>query len=80
MTGTATLDPGTQVFSVVSPEGEKRMLVRRPVEVEGSDGWYLSQVLSRQQFNQQRMVYLLLIVGISAAIISLGLSADRSFK
>ena len=72
VTGTATLDPGTQVFSVVSPEGEKRMLVRRPVEVEGSDGWYLSQVLSRQQFNQQRMVYLLLIVGISAAIISLG--------
>ena len=56
VTGTATLDPGTQVFSVVSPEGEKRMLVRRPVEVEGSDGWYLSQVLSRQQFNQQRMV------------------------
>ena len=72
VTGTATLDSGTQVFSVVSPEGEKRMLVRRPVEVEGSDGWYLSQVLSRQQFNQQRMVYLLLIVGISAAIISLG--------
>ena len=72
VTGTATLDPGTQVFSVVSPNGEKRMLVRRPVEVEGADGWYLSQVLSQQQFNQQRMVYLLLIVGISAAIISLG--------
>ena len=65
-------DPATQVFSVVSPNGEKRMLVRRPVEVEGADGWYLSQVLSQQQFNQQRMVYLLLIVGISAAIISLG--------
>ena len=72
VTGTATLDSGTQVFSVVSPNGEKRMLVRRPVEVEGADGWYLSQVLSRQQFNQQRVVYLLLIVGISAAIISLG--------
>ncbi len=71
MTGTATLDSGTQVFSVVSPEWGKRMLVRS-CRGGGSDGWYLSQVLSRQQFNQQRVVYLLLIVGISAAIISLG--------
>lgn len=72
VTGTATVAAGTQVCSVLSPEGETRMLVRRPVPVEGADGWYISQVLSQQQFNQQRIVYSLLIIGISAAIISLG--------
>lgn len=70
ITGTSTLDRRTRVFSAVSPEGADRIVVQRPLKEV--DGWYLTQVLSQQQFHQQRLVYILLIVGICAAIISLG--------
>lgn len=70
ITNGTTLDSRTRVYSVLSPEGEERVIVQRPLKE--AKGWYLSQVLSQQQFHQQRTVYILLIVGICAAIISLG--------
>lgn len=70
ITGSSTLDGKTRVFSAVSSNGTERIIVQRPLKEV--NGWYLSQVLSQQQFQQQRLVYILLIMGISAAIISLG--------
>ncbi|WP_333647768.1 sensor histidine kinase [Lacrimispora sp.] len=64
------LSKGTQVLSVTMKDGEKRILVERPVE--GMEGWSLSQVLSEQQFSQQKYLYTLLIMGICFAIVSLG--------
>lgn len=60
---------GTRVLSVKLKNGEKRILVERPIE-GGSEveGWYLSQVLSKQQLKQQQTIYLLLITGICLAI------------
>ncbi|MFT4107668.1 MAG: sensor histidine kinase [Lacrimispora sp.] len=64
------LSKGTQVLSITMNGGEKRILVERPVE--GMEGWSLSQVLSEQQFSQQKYLYTLLIMGICFAIVSLG--------
>lgn len=71
LTKNTSLSQGTRVLSVTTQDGRKRILVERPVE--GIDGWYLSQVLSEQQFGQQRQLYSLLIVGICLTIVSLGI-------
>ncbi|MCI8725470.1 MAG: sensor histidine kinase [Hungatella sp.] len=39
----------------------------------GQDGWYLHQILSRQQLIKQRQIYLLLIAAICVVILSLGM-------
>lgn len=72
LTKNESLSKGTRVLSVSMNDGEKRILVERPVEVEGVDGWSLSQVLSEQQFEQQNHLYSLLIVVICFTIVSLG--------
>lgn len=64
----------TKVLSVTMEDGEKRVLVERPItDVDGVEGWSLSQVLSEQQFEQQNHLYTLLILGICFAIVSLGI-------
>lgn len=70
LSNSESLSKGTRVLSVTMNDGEKRILVERPVE--GMDGWSLSQVLSEQQFRQQKNLYTLLIVGICLTIVSLG--------
>lgn len=65
-----SLSQGTQVLSVTTNKGEKRIVVERPVE--GMEGFRLSQVLSEQQFDQQKNLYTLLILGICLFIVSLG--------
>lgn len=67
----SSLSLGTRVLSVTTQDGRERILVERPIE--GMEGWHLSQVLSEQQFAQQRHLYSLLIVGICLAIVSLGI-------
>lgn len=64
------LDAGTLVEKVVMDSGKKETLITRPL---GQEGWYIHQILSREQMEQQRKVYLLLIAGICAVILSLGL-------
>lgn len=66
-----SLSQGTQVLSVTTNQGEKRIVVERPVE--GMEGFRLSQVLSEQQFDQQKYLYTLLILGICLFIVSLGI-------
>ena len=67
---TSTLSDQTQVQSIRMEDGSLRTLVRYPIS--GLDGWYLSQVLSVQQFHQQNQIYTLLIIGICIAILSMG--------
>ncbi len=67
----STLSKGTRIFSITVNGDENRILVKRPVE--GMKGWYLSQVLSEEQFGQQNHLYTLLIVGICLIIVSLGI-------
>lgn len=66
----SSLSKGTRVLSFTDENGENRILVERPVE--GMKDWYLSQVLSEEQFKQQNQLYTLLIAGICFAIVSLG--------
>lgn len=66
-----TLSKGTQVLSVTTDQGEKRIIVERPVD--GMEGFLLSQVLSEQQFDQQKNLYTLLILGICLFIVSMGI-------
>ena len=42
-------------------DGTSQILISYPL---GQDGWYIHQILSRQQLEQQRKVYLLLIAAI----------------
>ncbi len=65
-----SLSQGTQVFSATTDQGQRRIVVERPVE--GMEGFRLSQVLSEQQFDQQKNLYTLLILGICLFILSLG--------
>lgn len=69
MTEGNSLSKGTRVLSVLMENGEKRILVERPIE--GAEGWYLSQVLSEEQFLKQQHLYAFLIIGICLAIVSL---------
>jgi len=65
-----SLSKGTRVLSVSMDDGKKRILVERPIE--GMTGWSLSQVLSEQQFGQQKNLYTLFILGTCLTIVSLG--------
>lgn len=65
----AALDPQTRVMSI-QMEGRSRTLIQRPID--SVEGWYLSQILSEQQFSQQRKLYTMLIGIIFIAIASLG--------
>ncbi len=58
-------------------DGTSQILISYPL---GQDGWYIHQILSRQQLEQQRKVYLLLIAAICIAILSLGLSMVYSLN
>lgn len=64
-----SLDPATSAQLIQMNDGRHRTLVTRAV---GPDGWYLCQTLSEQQLQDQKQVYLLLILGICAMILSLG--------
>lgn len=70
MKKSSSLSKGSEVLSVTAKNGESRILIKQPVE--GMKGWYLSQVLSKEQFRQQNHLYTLLIIGICLAILSLG--------
>ena len=63
------IDPGTLVQKIRMDDARTETLITHSL---GQDGWYLHQILSRQQLNKQRQVYLLLIAAICAAILSLG--------
>ncbi len=67
---THSLDPGTVVSRIRLPQGGSRTLVTRSL---GNDGWYIHQVLSREQLHDQNRLYQLLIVAICFIILSLGL-------
>ncbi len=62
---------GTQVHSVTMNGGEKRILIERPID--GVNDWSISQILSEQQFKQQKNLYTLLIIGICFFIVSMGI-------
>ncbi len=69
-----SLSQGTQVLSVTTDEGEKRIVVERPIEgIEGIEDFRLYQVLSEQQFKQQKNLYMLILLGICLFILSLGI-------
>lgn len=69
-----SLSLGTQVLSVTTEEGEKRIAVERPIEgIEGVEDFRLFQVLSEQQFKQQKKLYMLILLGICLFILSLGI-------
>lgn len=69
-----SLSQGTQVLSVTTEGGEKRIVVERPIEgIEGIEDFRLYQVLSEQQFKQQKNLYMLILLGICLFILSLGI-------
>lgn len=71
---TNALFQGTQVLSVTTEQGEKRIVVERPIEgIEGIGNFSLIQILSEQQFKQQKNLYMLLLLGICLFILSLGI-------
>lgn len=61
---------GTLVRKIRMADGSAGTLITRSL---GQNGWYIHQILSRQQLEQQRAVYLLLIAAICGVILSLGL-------
>lgn len=63
------LDAGTTAQIIQLPDGSKHTLLSRAME---PSGWSLCQVLSVEQLNEQKQVYVLLIVGICFIILSLG--------
>lgn len=69
-----SLSQGTQVLSVTTDGGEKRIVVERSIEgIEGIEDFRLYQVLSEQQFKQQKNLYMLILLGICLFILSLGI-------
>lgn len=64
------LESGTLVQKIRMDDGRTETLITHSL---GQDGWYLHQILSRQQLIEQRQIYLLLIAAICAAILSLGI-------
>lgn len=67
VTGMA-INPHTAVEKV-RYHGKDRTVITFPLDVEG---WSLTQILSEQQFNSQKQVYYLLLLGICLLILSLG--------
>lgn len=61
---------GTLVQKVRMENGKTETLITHSL---GPNGWYIHQILSRQQLMQQRQIYLLLIGAICTAILSLGI-------
>ena len=66
-----SLSTETLIQSAAMNNGDTRILVERPIE--GINGWSITQVLSEQQFKQQKYLYTLLIIGICVFIVSLGI-------
>jgi len=66
-----SLSTETLIQTATMNNGDTRILVERPIE--GIDGWSITQVLSEQQFKQQKYLYTLLIIGICVFIVSLGI-------
>lgn len=66
-----SLDEETVVQKIKLSSGASRTLVTRSL---GEPGWYIHQILSKQQLDQQNQVYLLLICIICLVIFSLGLT------
>lgn len=64
------VDAGTLVQKVRMDNGRTETLITHSL---GQDGWYLHQILSRQQLIKQRQIYLLLIAAICVVILSLGM-------
>ncbi len=65
------LNDTTQVDSVKMSDGSKRIMITIPVD--GVRGWSFSQILSEQQFAQQRNFYYILIAGVCLIIFCLGI-------
>ncbi|MFR4440186.1 MAG: sensor histidine kinase [Hungatella sp.] len=63
------VNPGTTNSTIQMADGSKRTLISVPLEQEG---WYLHQVLSLKQLNEQAGLYTLLTVAICIIILSLG--------
>ena len=65
------LNDTTQVDSVRMSDGSKRIMITIPVD--GVRGWSFSQILSEQQFAQQRNFHYILIAGVCLIIFCLGI-------
>lgn len=59
----------TKVQTVKTADGSKHIMITLPL---GVDGWYISQLLSQQQFDQQKLFYYVLLAGIFFVILLLG--------
>ncbi len=68
---TYSLNDATLVQTVEMADGSRRTMITIPVE--GVEGWSFSQILSEQQFAQQKKFYYMLLAGICLAIFCLGL-------
>ncbi len=66
-----SLNDTTKVQTVKMADNKKRTMITIPVE--GVTGWSFSQILSEQQFAQQKGFYYLLIAGICLVIFCLGI-------
>ena len=64
------INPETGVSSIRFADGSIRTMVTFPLSV---DGWYLSQVLSQHQLDQQRQLYIGIVVVICMIILTLGI-------
>lgn len=64
------INANTSANLIRTPDGSKRRLVTCPL---GSNGWTISVALSESDYNAQNRVYRLIIAGIVAAIILMGL-------
>lgn len=65
------LNDTTHVESVKMADGSRRIMITIPVD--GVKGWSFSQILSEQQFAQQRNFYYMLIAGVCLIIFCLGI-------
>lgn len=64
-----SLNDNTRVQNIKLSDGSKQIIITLPL---GVDGWYISQILSQQQFDQQKLFYHFLLVGIFLMILLLG--------
>ena len=67
------VNPETRVTDIKFSDGTVRTMVTFPLPVEGAQNWYISQVLSHRQLNQQRQLYAGIVVVICLIIITLGI-------
>lgn len=70
-------DPKTLVRKIRLKNGRTETLITHSL---GQNGWYIHQILSKQQLEQQRQIYLLLIGAICIAILSLGVFMTLSLN